>query len=114
MQDRTRKEIEKALVDYNGEITYDALMNMDFAGQIINESLRKYTPGNVLMRRCTKDYKVPGTNLTIEKGKYVFLPMLAIHNDPEYFPDPEEFNPDRFSPENERKRNPFTFLPFGN
>lgn len=89
-------------------------MNMEFAGQIINESLRKYTPGNVLMRRCTKDYKVPGTNTTIEKGKYVFLPMLAIHNDPEYFPNPEEFNPDRFSPENERKRNPFTFLPFGN
>lgn len=113
LQERTRKEIEKVLLNYDGEVSYEALMNMDFAGQVINESLRKYSPGNVLMRRATRDYQVPGTNIVIEKGKYVFLPMLAIHNDPEYFPEPEKFDPDRFSPENERERNPFTFLPFG-
>jgi cytochrome P450 family 6 len=102
------------LQKYDGKVTYEALMNMEFPGWVINESLRKYSPGNVLMRRCTKDYKVPGTDVVIEKGKYVFLPMLAIHNDPEYFPEPNEFNPDRFSPENEKKRNPYTYLPFGN
>lgn len=113
LQDRTREEFEKVLSNYDGEVTYDAIMNMDFAGQVISESLRKYTPGNILMRRCTKDYKVPGTDVTIEKGKYVFLPMHAIHTDPEYFPEPEKFDPDRFSPSAEKERNPFTFLPFG-
>lgn len=113
LQDRTRDEIEKVIQEYDGELSYEAIMNMDFADRVINESLRKYTPGNVLMRRCTKDYKVPGTDLTIERGKYCFIPMHAIHNDPEYFPEPEKFDPDRFAPEAVKARNPFTFLPFG-
>lgn len=113
LQDRTRDEIEKVLQNYGGELSYDCIMSMNFAGQVIDESLRKYSPGNVLMRKCTNDYKVPGTNITIEKGKYVFMPMLAIHNDPEYFPEPDVFDPDRFSPELEKSRNPFTYLPFG-
>ena len=113
LQDRTRNEIEKVLKKYNGEISYDSIMDMEFVGQVMDESLRKYSPGNILMRKCTTDYNVPGTNVTIEKGKYVFLPMLAIHNDPEYFPEPDIFDPDRFSPELEKSRNPFTYLPFG-
>ena len=113
LQDKTRVEIEKVLNKYDGEITYDAVMNMDFCGQIINESLRKYPPGHILMRQCTKDYPVPGTNITIEKGANLMLPMSAIHNDPEYFPNPEKFDPERFSPENVKSINPFTFLPFG-
>jgi len=86
---------------------------MDYVGQVINESLRRYTPGNVLLRICTKDYNVSGTSHVIEKGVNLMLPMSAIHNDPEYFPDPLKFDPDRFSPEEVQKRNPFTFLPFG-
>ncbi|KAG5669769.1 hypothetical protein PVAND_000063 [Polypedilum vanderplanki] len=113
LQDRTRDEIEKVLSNYDGKVTYEALMNMNYPGQVISESLRKYTPGNVLMRKCTKEYKIPDTDIVIEKGRMVFLPMHAIHNDPEYFPDPEKFDPDRFSPEMEKERNPFTFLPFG-
>ena len=41
------------------------------------------------------------------------VPMHAIHNDPEYFPDPDRFDPNRFTPEECKKRNPMTFLPFG-
>jgi cytochrome P450 family 6 len=113
LQDKTRAEIEKVLAKHDGQITYDAIMNMEYCGQVINESLRKYTPGNVLLRICTKDYPVPGTKLVIEKGANLMLPMSAIHNDPEFFPAPHKFDPERFSPEEVQKRNPFTFLPFG-
>jgi cytochrome P450 family 6 len=113
LQDRTRDEIEKVLANYDGEITYDAILNMDYVGQVISESLRKYPPGHILIRRATKDYQVPGTKVVIEKGRYVFLPVHGIHHDPEYYPEPEKFDPDRFSPENEKKRQPFTYLPFG-
>lgn len=113
LQDKTRSEIEKVLEKHNGEITYDSIMGMEYCGQVISESLRKYTPGNVLLRVCTKDYPVPGTNHVIEKGSNLMLPMHAIHNDPEYFPNPDKFDPDRFSPEEVKKRNPITFLPFG-
>lgn len=113
LQDKTRAEIEKVLKNYNGEVTYESVMAMEYCGQVINESLRKYTPGNVLLRICTKDYPVPGTNHVIERGMNLMLPMHAIHNDPEYFPDPDKFDPERFSPEEVKKRNSFTFLPFG-
>lgn len=113
LQDHTREEIEKVLVRHNGEVTYDAIMNMEYCGQVISESMRKYTPGNVLLRHCTKEYQVPGTNHVIDLGANLMLPMHAIHNDPEFFPDPDKFDPERFSPEAMKERNPFTFLPFG-
>lgn len=113
LQDKTRDQIEEVLQKYNGEITYESIMSMECCGQVINESMRKYTPGNVLLRECTKEYRVPDTNHVIDKGINLMLPMHAIHNDPEFFPDPDKFDPERFSPEEVKKRNPFTFLPFG-
>lgn len=113
LQDKTRDEIEKVMQRHNNELTYECIMNMEYCGQVINESMRKYTPGNVLLRICTKDYEVPGTKHVIEKGINLMLPMSAIHNDPEYFPNPDKFDPERMSPEEVKKRNPFTFLPFG-
>lgn len=39
--------------------------------------------------------------------------MVAIHYDPEIYPDPEKFDPDRYSPGEMKKRHPMTWLPFG-
>lgn len=43
----------------------------------------------------------------------VIIPSYAIHHDPEFYPNPEVFDPDRFTEEMVKKRNPYTFLPFG-
>lgn len=77
------------------------------------ETLRKYPPVPILNRMCTKEYNVPGTNTVIEKGIRLMIPVIGIHRDPEYYPDPDKFNPDRFSEENKQKLKPYTFLPFG-
>lgn len=39
--------------------------------------------------------------------------MFGLHYDPEYFPEPQKFNPERFSDENRKKIPPFSYLPFG-
>lgn len=65
------------------------------------------------MRMTKADYKVPNTNLTLPRGVWVIMPIYSTHRDAEYFPDPESFIPERFTPEAEAQRLPFTYLPFG-
>lgn len=62
---------------------------------------------------CTKEYKIPNTDIIIEKDTPVMIPIYGIQRDPEYYPDPDKFDPERFSPENKASRNHFTHLPFG-
>ncbi|GBO37588.1 Cytochrome P450 3A18, partial [Araneus ventricosus] len=66
-----------------------------------------------LERVAGEDYKLGDTGIVIPKGTTVTVPIYAMHRDPEFFPDPEKFDPDRFSPEERAKRNPYTFMPFG-
>lgn len=66
------------------------------------------------MPRVTEnDYPVPNTNIIIEKGTTVQIPVHAIHHDPEYYADPETFNPDRFKNDEKKKRDSMTWLGFG-
>ena len=43
----------------------------------------------------------------------VIIPIYALHHDPDYYPHPQKFDPERFNEENKRKRHPFVYLPFG-
>lgn len=67
----------------------------------------------IATRVANKTFKVPGTNLTIPKGMKVFIPVYAIHHDENYYPEPEVFNPDRFSQGSELAPVANSFLPFG-
>ena len=64
-------------------------------------------------RVCVKDYNIPGTDIVIDKGCKVVIPMYAIHHDPQYYPDPNNFDPDRFLEENVKSRPGNTYMPFG-
>ena len=75
--------------------------------------MRKYPVVTTILRKSTKEYKVPYSNLTLKKGSKVDIPVFAIHHDPEIYPNPEEFDPDRFNEENKAKFISGTFLSFG-
>lgn len=65
------------------------------------------------MRVCTKDYEIPNTEATLDAGSNVFISVLGIHRDPEYYPNPDRFDPQRFAEVNKKKRPTLTFIPFG-
>lgn len=63
---------------------------------MFSETLRKHPPFDVLNRECTKEYKVAGTDMIIEKGTTLYFSITAPHYDDEYYPNPEQFLPERF------------------
>ncbi|XP_013174129.1 PREDICTED: cytochrome P450 6B5-like [Papilio xuthus] len=113
IQDRLVKEIDEVLERYNGELTYDALHEMTYYSQVFDETLRKYPVADLLHRNAQSDYKIAGTNITLHKGDTVIISAYGIHRDPKYYPNPEKFDPERFTPENVGKRHPCAYLPFG-
>lgn len=56
---------------------------------------------------------MPNSDLIIRKGTVTIIPVYAIHNDPEIYPNPDKFDPERFTDENKSKRHPMAYLPFG-
>lgn len=78
-----------------------------------SETLRLYPPADALHRISVDDYNFPDTPYTINKDMLCIIPIFAIQRDPRYYPNPEKFDPDRFTDEEVAKRHPFTYLPFG-
>ena len=78
------------------------------------ETLRKY-PIVHLTRICTKDYKIPDTNVIIEKGTSCIIPTYGLHRDEKFFHNPDEFDPTRFFSENKIGKTLLDcpYLPFG-
>jgi cytochrome P450 family 6 len=77
------------------------------------ESLRKHPPVAKIDRACTQPYIIPGTNIELEVGTSVSISIMGLHHDPKYYPQPEVFNPNRFTPAQKLTRSPYVFLPFG-
>lgn len=81
--------------------------------KLISETLRYYPPTPLGDRTCIKDYRLPGYDLTVKKGESIVIPVYGMHHDPRFFPEPEQFRPERFSPENKGNITPQAYLPFG-
>ncbi|XP_055588836.1 probable cytochrome P450 6a13 [Uranotaenia lowii] len=113
LQEKARLEIEQVLAKHGSSFTYEAIHEMKYLENCINESMRLYPPASISTRVVTKDYHVPEMNVTIEKGTRVMLPFHAFHNDPANYPEPERFDPDRFTPETMASWHPLQFMPFG-
>jgi cytochrome P450 family 6 len=113
IQDKLRHEIKTGIEDNDGKLTYDLLFSFKYLDMVVNETLRKYPPAFIITRNSTKDFTIPGTEMTIPANTDININVLSIHRDPEYYPEPEKFDPERFTPENVKNRKPFTFIPFG-
>lgn len=92
---------------------FNLLFPISFLIESFLETLRMHPPVGSIGRVVTKDYKIPDTNITLPKGLNIMIPVYAIHYDPEYYPEPERFMPERFTKDEIINRDKMTYLPFG-
>ncbi|KAM4756058.1 ultra-long-chain fatty acid omega-hydroxylase-like [Cyanocitta cristata] len=87
------------------------LSQLPFTTMCIKESLRLHPPVTAVSRRCTEDIPLHD-DCIIPKGVTCLMSIYGTHHNPDLWPEPEVFNPLRFSPENSKGRSPSSFIPF--
>lgn len=111
VQEKLRDEIDLMWTGDEDSPSYDVLHKMEYLDMVINEAIRMYPPGFILQRDCTEACTIKGVHFP--KGLPLLVPCYAIHHDPEIYPEPEKFDPERFSEAEKAKRHPYSFMPFG-
>ncbi|XP_023216470.1 cytochrome P450 3A8-like isoform X1 [Centruroides sculpturatus] len=113
-QDRMREEINNILENTNS-IDYEKLNEMKYVEAAILETLRMYPALVRPEREAADDYKIDKLNINIKKGMLISVAVCGMHYDPEWYPEPEKFNPERFV--NTETASAYTssciYLPFG-
>lgn len=90
--------------------TLDELSKMKYLEQCIKETLRLYPSVPMIARKLGEDIQI-GNNC-IPSGSNILIFPYATHRIEHIYPEPEKFDPERFSAENIGKRHPYAFIPF--
>ncbi|GFS53384.1 cytochrome P450 4c3 [Nephila pilipes] len=96
--------------DTERPVTLDDVRDMKYLECVIKESLRLYPSVPTIGRILNEEFRYDGK--VIPKGTTVNFFIVSLHRNSEIYPNPEIFDPDRFTPENIRNRHPFAYLPF--
>ncbi|EFN80109.1 Cytochrome P450 9e2 [Harpegnathos saltator] len=115
-QGKLREEVTSVLSRYDGVLTYEALKEMTYMDQVINESQRLTSMAQVMLKICTTKCELKGSDglvCFVEPGTIIMIPVQALHEDPQFWENPEVFDPERFSSDWKQNIERFAFLPFG-
>jgi cytochrome P450 family 6/cytochrome P450 family 28 len=118
IQSRLRDEINEKMPT-DEQFDYDNIMSLEYLDQIWHETLRLHLPAGHFARICTEAVTIDGLKdkpLSFDVGDTVYLAASSVFKDPEFFENPNDFDPERFSPQNGGVKM-FTdrgvFFPFG-
>ncbi|NXC92610.1 CP4V2 protein, partial [Certhia familiaris] len=110
VQEKVHRELDEVFDNTERYVTMDDLKNLRYLDCVVKEALRLFPSVPMFARTlredcCIKGYQIP-------RGANVLVLTYALHRNPEIFPDPEEFRPERFFPENSKGRHPYAYVPF--
>jgi cytochrome P450 len=107
--ERMQEELEVVL---GGRLpTLEDVPRLEYTAMVLSESMRLYPPAWAMGREVLEDVAVGPYRL--RKGTMVFFSQYIVHRDPRWFPAPERFRPERFTPEAKAARPRFAYFPFG-
>lgn len=92
------EEIDRVVGDRHP--TYEDIKEMKYVRLVISETLRMYPQPPLLIRRCRTEDSLPaggGREATVIRGMDIFLPLYNIHRDERFWPNPDTFDPERFT-----------------
>lgn len=95
----------------DGEVTFQSLREIPILENVIKEVLRLHPPLIFLIRKVMQDFEFK--DYTIKAGKYVCASPRVSHRIEDVFPDPEKFDPDRYSEARQEDAKPFSWIAFG-
>ncbi|XP_052750885.1 cytochrome P450 6B5-like [Galleria mellonella] len=113
VQKKVQEEIDRVLAKHDNKLSYDAIKEMEYLEWTFKEGMRMFPSLGFLIRKSARKYTFPEINLPIDEDIVVIIPVQALHNDPQYFENPDEFRPERFHPDNFKNIHKFVYLPFG-
>lgn len=87
------------------------LRDLPYAEKVIKESMRLLPPVWSLGRQARQDTELGG--YAIPKYSTAIIPIWSVHRDARWYPNPQRFDPDRWTEENEANRPRYAYLPFG-
>jgi cytochrome P450 len=106
---RLHEEVDRVLGDRRA--TVEELPALVYTRMVLSESMRLFPPAYAIGRRALEDYRV--ADVVIPRGCLVVVSPLVTQRDARWFPDPERFDPDRWTPEAQASRPKFSYFPFG-
>lgn len=110
IQQKLHEELDQVLGDRDA--TFEDIEQLSYTEMVVKESMRMLPPAWTLNARQANEDTQIGHYL-IPKNKVVFISPYANHRNPKYFDKPNEFKPERFSPENEKSIPKHAYIPFG-
>ncbi|XP_065172835.1 probable cytochrome P450 6a13, partial [Atheta coriaria] len=115
IQEKLHQEIVNTQCRNNNKLNYDIIKHMTYLDMVISESLRKWPPALLVGRCCTQAHKIPPLrdNEVEVHLNAVLISVFGIHRDDQIYPDPDCFDPERFTEVNKKSRCPYSYLPFG-
>jgi len=87
------------------------LPRLRYTEMVISESMRLYPPAWAMGRQATQDIEIGP--YCVPKGTYLLFSQYIVQRNPNYFPDPLAFRPERFTAEAKAQRPKFAYFPFG-
>ncbi|XP_065201754.1 cytochrome P450 4C1-like [Planococcus citri] len=110
IQNKLYDEIFEVFGDSDRYADHDDIKRLPYLDQVLKETLRRFTLVPVIFRDVEEDGKIG--HRVFPAGTTLAISLIGVHFNPDYYPNPFEFNPENFNPELVEKRHKLTFLPF--